>query len=105
MKLKTNISINILYLVKMEDSDHHSASDTDSSSTSTIISSSSKYSDASIVKKDDRIRALDDAGRCPKSTSKNVYRKGRKFHGNRYTKKGSSTKEKKRYTIQDHTRK
>ena len=81
----------------MEDSDHHSASDTDSSSTSTIISSSSKYSDASIVKKDDRIRALGDAGRCSKSTSKNVYRKGRKFHI--YTKKGStltSTKEKKK---------
>ena len=83
----------------MEDSDHHSASDTDSSSTSTIISSSSKYSDASIVKKDDRIRALGDAGRCSKPTSKNLYRKGRKFHGNRYTKKGSSltsTKEKKK---------
>ena len=82
----------------MEDSGHHSASNTDNSSTSTIISSPSKYSDASIVKKDDRIRALGDAGRCSKSTSKNVYRKGRKFHGNRYTKKGSltSTKEKKK---------
>ena len=83
----------------MEDSGHHSASDTNSSSTSTIISSSSKYSDASIVEKDDRIRALGDAGRCSKSTSKNVYRKGRKVHGNRYTKKGSSitsTKEKKK---------
>ena len=81
----------------MEDSDHHSTSDTDSSSTSTTISSSSKYSDASIVKKDDRIRALGDAGRWSKSTSKNVYRKGRKFCGNRY--KGSSltsTKEKKK---------